>query len=288
MKVLVLGGDGLLGHQLLAVLSPVHETRVTLRRPLGEYAQLGLFSAKNAVGGVDVREAASVRAALDAFRPQAVVNTVAIVPQRADAADVAANLEVNAFFPHRLAQMCAELGARLIHLSTDGVFSGARGNYRETDRPDPVDLYGRSKLVGEAAGEGVLVLRTALVGPGLTRRIGLIDWFLQQKGRVNGYRGAIFSGLTAKELARVIERLVSRHPQASGLYHVGGEPISKHDLLMRLRDLGGFPVEIVPDDKVRVNRTLDSSRFRATFSYAPPSWNEMLRELAGDLRVRAK
>jgi dTDP-4-dehydrorhamnose reductase len=288
MKVLVLGGDGLLGHQLLATLSPLHETRVTLRRELSDYKDLGLFTEKNAVGGIDVREAGRVRSALAAFRPDAVVNTVAIVPQRADGADVAANLEVNAYFPHRLARMCREVGAGLIHISTDSVFSGERGDYREADRPDPIDLYGRAKLVGEVAGEGVLVLRTALVGPGLTRRIGLIDWFLQQQGRVNGYRGAIFSGLTAKELARVIERLVSRHPQASGLYHVGGEPISKHDLLMRLRDLGGFPVEIVPDDKVRVNRTLDSSRFRATFSYAPPSWNEMLQELAGDLRVRAK
>lgn len=288
MKVLVLGGDGLLGHHLLGVLAPLHETKVTLRATLASYAGLGLFTARNAFGDVDVRDAGTVRAVLDAFRPDAVVNTVAIVPQRADGGDFVANLEVNAFFPHRLAQMCAGLGARLVHISTDSVFSGARGSYREADRPDPVDLYGRSKLVGEAAGERVLVLRTALVGTGLTRRTGLIDWFLQQQGRVNGYRGAILSGLTAKELARVIERLVSRHPQAAGLFHLGADAISKHDLLRRLRDLGSSTAEIVPDDKVRVNRSLDSSRFRAMFSYSPPSWDEMLEELARDIRARAK
>lgn len=293
MKVLVLGGDGLLGHHLLGVLAPLHETRVTLRRPLGDYAPLGCFSAKNARGGIDVRDPAALGATLAEFRPEAVVNAVAVVPQRADAGDVEVNLAVNAFFPHRLAAMCREIGARLVHVSTDGVFSGGRGNYGEADRPDPADLYGRSKLIGEVAGEGVLVLRTALVGPGLAGGKvgpgnGLIDWFLQQQGRVKGYRGAIFSGLTAKELARVIERLVGRHLGASGLYHVGGAHISKHDLLAGLEKRLKRGVQVVPDDAVSVDRSLDSTRFRGEFAYAPPTWDAMLEEMAHDISERAR
>lgn len=286
MKVLILGGDGMLGHQLLGAFGAAHEVRATLRRTPGSYSKYGIFNAKNAYGGVDVRVAGRLGKVLHGFRPQVVVNTVALVPQRGDAGDVIANLEVNALFPHRLAKLCREIGARLVHISTDSVFSGERGGYRESDRPDPLDLYGRCKLLGEVTGPGALTLRTAIVGLGLTRRTGLIDWFLQQRGQIKGHRGAIFSGLTVKELSRVIGKLVSSYPHATGLYHVSAAPISKHDLLARLRDLLALPLEIVADDTVRLDRSLDSTRFRADFAYAPPSWEAMLGELAGDIREK--
>lgn len=286
MKVLVLGGDGVLGHQLFGVLGARHEVKVTLRRELGAYAGCGLFSADNAVAGIDVRMEGRLRELLSELRPNAVVNAVALVPQRSDGNDVIGNLEINALFPHRLAQMCRGIGARLVHVSTDGVFSGERGNYREEDRADAADTYGRCKLLGEVATGRAITLRTAVIGLGLTRRSGLIDWFLQQRGRVPGYRNAVFSGFTAKELSRVIERILRDFPDASGLYHVSAAAISKHDLLLKLRDRLSLPIEVAADDSVRIDRSLDSSRFRSEFSYAPPSWDEMLEELAGDIRAR--
>lgn len=286
MKILILGGDGMLGHQLFGMLGQRYEVKVTLRRELAAYGGFGLFSQSNAFAGVDVRDPGRLPAVLAEFRPQSVVNAVGLVKQRPDGLDLIANLEINALFPHRLAQMCRGIGARLVHVSTDGVFSGERGNYREEDRADAADTYGRCKLLGEVGSAGEITLRTAVIGIGLSRRSGLIDWFLQQRGRVPGYRNAVFSGLTAKELSRVIERILRDFPDASGLYHVSAAAISKHDLLLKLRDRLSLPIEVAADDSVRIDRSLDSSRFRSEFSYAPPSWDEMLEELAGDIRAR--
>jgi dTDP-4-dehydrorhamnose reductase len=221
------------------------------------------------------------------FKPAALVNAVGIVKQRPESEEALASIEVNSMLPHRLALACRAAGAQLIHLSTDCVFSGDKGGYREEDRPDPVDLYGRSKLLGEVSGEGALTLRTSMIGLGLYRKTSLIDWFLAQKGRIQGYRKAVFSGLTTRELARVVGMLIERHPEASGLYHVSAAPISKHELLAKLRERLRAPVEIVPVDEPRIDRSLDSTRFRRVFAYQPPTWDEMLDEIAGEIRKAA-
>jgi dTDP-4-dehydrorhamnose reductase len=288
MKILILGGDGMLGHQLLKLLQERHEVKVTLRQELAAYASCRLFSADNAICGIDVRMSDRLLATLAQFPPDAVVNAVGIVKQRPDGLDVIPNLEINALLPHRVALMCRAVGARLIHISTDCVFSGHRGHYREEDVPDPVDIYGHAKLLGEVAQPGVITLRTSIIGRSLYRNASLIDWFLRQRGRIQGYRNAIFSGFTTMELSRVIAMLLESHPPlAGGLYHLSSAAISKHDLLVRLRDYLGRQIEIVPDDSVRIDRSLDSTRFRAEFHYSPPSWDAMLQELAEDIRAHA-
>ena len=286
MKILILGGDGMLGHQLLRLLGDQHEVKVTLRQEFSAYAGSDLFSPDNAFAGVDVRVSDRVLAVLSEFHPDAVVNAVGIVKQRPDGLDVIPNLEINALLPHRLALICRAIGSRFIHISTDCVFSGNRGHYREDDRPDPVDIYGHSKLLGEVSSEGAITLRTSIIGLGLYRKTSLIDWFLRQESRIPGYRNAIFSGFTTKELSRVIEKLLLMHPRASGLYHLSSSTTSKYDLLVRLKTKLGRDTEIIPDDAVRIDRSLDSTRFRHEFSYTPPSWDEMLDELVADIRER--
>jgi dTDP-4-dehydrorhamnose reductase len=287
VKVLVLGGDGMLGHELFRELRVRHEARVTLRQPLAAYGVKGGFDRGNAFAEVDARSPGRVEAVLEQFRPDAVVNAIGIVKQRPESEEALASIEVNALLPHRLALACRSMGARLIHLSTDCVFSGEKGGYREDDRPDPADLYGRSKLLGETTGEGALTLRTSMIGLGLYRKTSLVDWFLAQKGRVQGYRRAIFSGLTTRELARLIGMLIERHPHASGLYHVSAAPISKYELLVKLRERLRAQLEIVPVDEPRIDRSLDSTRFRRVFAYQPPAWDPMLDELAGEIRKAA-
>jgi dTDP-4-dehydrorhamnose reductase len=287
MKILILGGDGMLGHQLLTLLRERHEVKVTLRQDLQAYAAARLFSPDNAFCGVDVRAADRLLAVLANFHPEAVVNAVGIVKQRPDGLDVIPNLEINALLPHRLALICAATGARLFHISTDCVFSGNRGQYREDDVPDPVDIYGHSKLLGEVTHAGVITLRTSIIGRSIYRNASLIDWFLRQQGRIKGYRNAIFSGFTTKEVSRVIAMLLERHTAASGLYHLSSSAISKYDLLVRLRDRLGRSIEITPDDTVRIDRSLDSTRFRSEFGYLPPSWDKMLDELAQDIQASA-
>ena len=275
----------MLGHQLLKLLRDRHDVKVTLRRELSAYAGSDLFLPQNAFAGVDVRATDKLLTVLSEFRAETVVNAVGIVKQRPDGLDVIPNLEINALLPHRLALICRAIGARLIHISTDCVFSGNRGHYLEDDTPDPVDIYGHSKLLGEVVQSGVITLRTSIIGRSLYRNSSLIDWFLHQKGRIKGYRNAIFSGFTTKEVSRVIAMLLERYPEASGLYHLSSSAISKHDLLVQLRDLLKRPVEIVPDDSVRINRSLDSTRFRNEFAYTPPSWERMLDELADEIRT---
>jgi dTDP-4-dehydrorhamnose reductase len=286
MRILVLGGDGMLGHQLLTMLRDRHEVKVTLRQEFSTYANTPLYTPQNAFAGVDVRVSDRVLAVLSEFHPDAVVNAVGIVKQRPDGLDIIPNLEINALLPHRLALICGAIGARFLHISTDCVFSGRRGQYREDDNPDPVDIYGHSKLLGEVAQPGAITLRTSIIGVALFRNTSLIDWFLRQSGTIRGYRNAIFSGFTTKELSRVIEMLLANHRGASGLYHLSSSAISKYDLLVRLRERLKRRVEIVPDDEVRIDRSLDSSRFRSEFGYAPPSWDEMLDELADDIGKR--
>ena len=286
MKILVLGGAGMLGHELLRQLGPRHDTRVTLRQSLHAYESCGLFNARNAFTDVDVCAPGRVEQVLTDLRPDVVVNAVGIVKQRPEAHDSILSIEVNSLLPHRLALDCRAIGARLVHLSTDCVFSGERGAYRESDRPDAVDLYDRSKLLGEVHADNAITLRTSMIGLGLYRKTSLIDWFLAQKGRVNGYRNAVFSGLTTFEISRVIGSLIEKHRNASGLYHLSAAPINKFDLLSRLRDKLSLPVEIVPVDEPRIDRSLDSTRFRQAFGYTPPSWDEMLAELATEVRKR--
>lgn len=284
MKVLILGGAGMLGHQLLRELGSRHDTRVTLRQSLGAYASAGLFNPGNAYSDVDVCAPGRVEQVLTDFRPAVVINAVGIVKQRPEAHDSILSIEVNSLLPHRLALDCRAVGARLIHLSTDCVFSGERGAYRESDRPDPLDLYDRSKLLGEVTSSNAITLRTSMIGLGLYRKTNLVDWFLAQNGRVNGYRKAVFSGLITAEISRVIAMLVERHPAATGLYHLSAAPISKFELLTKMRERLSLPVEIVPVDEPKIDRSLDSTRFRKAFGYEPPSWERMLDELAGQVR----
>lgn len=278
----------MLGHRLLRQFSTNHDARVTLRQPLGQYRSHGLFDRANAFDRIDARDPGALPGVLDEFRPESVVNTIGVIKQRADAKDDVLSVQVNSLFPQFLARLCERHGARLIHLSTDCVFSGGKGNYSETDVPDPVDMYGFSKLLGEVDRPGTMTLRTSMIGVELTRKTGLVEWFLSQRGKmINGYQKAIFSGFTTTELSRIVELLLTAHTDASGLYHVSAAPISKFDLLSRLNDRLRLDIQIEADDAVVCDRSLDSRCFRREFGYTPPSWDEMLDELASEIRESA-
>lgn len=288
MRVLVLGGDGMLGHQLLDTLSSGHDVAVTLRHHLDHYRHLGRFHAGNAYGDVDVRQPSRVLEVLADFRPDAVVNAVGIIKQRPEATRPLPSIEVNALFPHRLAAMAEGAGARIVHISTDCVFSGARGGYTEADVPDPVDLYGRTKLLGEVGDAPCLTLRTSLIGLELSSRWGLVEWALGSSGTIPGYRNVAYTGLTALELSRLIDLLLRRHPGLCGTWHVASAPISKHDLLVTLLAKAGRDQPAVrPDDSVRCDRSLRADAFCSVTGWEPPPWEAMLDELAAAVRARA-
>lgn len=288
MKLLILGGDGMLGHQLLHRLRDRHDVIATLHRPLNAYRDWPLFSQQNTIAAVDVRNWTAVSAIVREAAPDAVINCIGIIKQRKDAsAKPATMVEINALVPHRLQELCADLGARLIHFSTDCVFSGRTGNYKQTDVPDPVDLYGRSKLLGEVHEKPGLTLRTSIIGLELSRHMGLIEWFLAARGTIRGFRRAIYSGVTTAEMARFVARVLDRHRDLHGVWQLASAPISKYDLLVALaRKLGRTDIEIVPDDEFVCDRSLDATPLYEAIGYQPPSWDAMLTELAHEVGQR--
>ncbi|BCA80079.1 SDR family oxidoreductase [Desulfuromonas sp. AOP6] len=279
MRILILGGDGMLGHQLLKTLAQRHEVRVTLRQDIDIYAPYKLFSASNAYTGIDVRAYDRLIEIMADFRPEAVINAVGIVKQRPTAKESIPSLEINALLPHRLAVICKAVGARLIHLSTDCIFSGKKGNYQESDLSDAEDLYGKTKFLGETQDSHCLTLRTSIIGRELSRHKSLLDWFLSQSGTVKGFTKAIYTGFTTLEMSRIIETMLVDHPQASGVYQVSSDPITKYDLLLLFKEILGHKIEIIPDASFTCDRSLDSSRFRKEFLYTPPTWDTMIEEL---------
>ncbi len=276
---MILGGDGMLGHQLLKHLQPRHEVKVTLRQDMGSYSSFGRFSRENAYDAIDVRSLERLVEVMADFCPEAVINAVGIVKQRPDAKESIPSLEINALLPHRLAVLCKSIGARLIHLSTDCIFSGKKGNYQESDPSDAEDLYGKTKFLGEVHEANGLTLRTSIIGRELSRHTSLLDWFLAQTGRVKGFTNAIYTGFTTLEMSRIIEMMLSKFPDASGVYQVSSDPINKYELLLLFREKLGHDIEIIADDAFHCDRSLDSKCFRSEFNYTPPSWPAMIEEL---------
>jgi dTDP-4-dehydrorhamnose reductase len=235
------------------------------------------------VPGVDAAVFDSVTGAVVSVRPDVVVNAIGIIKQRPETKDPIASRAINSDFPHRLSALCQASGARLIHFSTDCVFSGRRGRYTEDDRPDPEDQYGRSKLLGELNGPLCLTLRTSMIGRELNTTIGLLEWFLSNRGgRVKGYTQAIYSGFTTLALAHIVADLIAHHPHLSGIYHVSSAPISKYDLLCLLKQAYRVAIELEPSAEVHCDRSLISARFQAATGFVPPSWTSLVEELVAD------
>jgi dTDP-4-dehydrorhamnose reductase len=288
MRVLILGGDGMLGHQLLLELQKGHQAAATLREDAVKYRSWSMFTSANSIANVEAGDLNRLREVISLFRPDAVVNAIGVVKQGPHSADVIQNLEINALLPHRLAELCAAAGARLVHISTDCVFSGARGGYTEEDVADATDLYGRTKLLGEVTGAGCITLRTSIIGLELKRRKSLIEWFVAERGTISGYTRAIYSGLTTMELSRVIRRLLEEFPNVSGLHHVVATPISKYDILRTLATLlGRTDITIKRDEQFVCDRSMRGDKFEQATGYRAPPWPALLSELSDHIKRRA-
>jgi dTDP-4-dehydrorhamnose reductase len=270
----------MLGHKLCQVLGPACSTYATFRAPPPKIS--GVFEHIEARLGVDAVDFTTVEAAIRSIRPDYVINAIGIVKQRDESKLPIPSILLNALFPHRLAAACAGVSARLIQISTDCVFSGRQGGYREDDFPDPVDLYGRTKLLGEVDVQNTITLRTSIIGRELAGHLGLLEWFLSQAGgRVSGFTRAVYSGLTTAALANIILR-VCLSGELRGIYHVSSDPITKYDLLFQLNRAFQTHTTIDRDDRFECDRSLISDRFWVEANLQRPKWPEMIDELAND------
>lgn len=279
MRILILGGSGMLGHRLWLNLNQVHETWVTVRGDGSQLLDILGVSREYILPQVDALVLDQVTHAMASVRPHLVINCIGLVKQIPLADDPLASIAINALFPHQMASICKQAGIRMIHFSTDCVFSGKKGQYVEEDTPDAVDLYGRTKLLGEVTYPHTVTVRTSMIGRELRTRHGLVEWFLAQKGEVKGYTNAIFSGLTTDELSNILLRFVIPRPELTGMYHISGEPISKYDLLRLIKESFGLSVNVLPEEEPMIDRSLDSTRFRQATGYAPPTWRTMIAQL---------
>ncbi len=278
MKVLIFGATGMLGHTLLTSFSERDNLDVyaTARSLYGLEKWFMPELLANIRGAGDANNSDFIMRILDNVKPDVVINCIGIIKQLPEAKDPAMAISINALFPHKLASACSNTGARMIHMSTDCVFSGEKGNYTEDDRPDAYDLYGRTKLLGEVYYPHCVTLRTSIIGHELKGKYGLIEWFLGQEGKVQGFTNTIFAGFPTIELADIIYSYVIPNKGLSGLYHVSAAPISKFDLLREVAKCYGKNIEVEKYDGLRCDRSLDSSRFRKATGYSPPSWHELV------------
>ncbi len=287
MKVLVIGGQGMLGHKMFQVLQTRHDTYATFRSKYGLWQQLPFYEDDSrTLGGVDVFNFDTVINAMAVVKPDVVINCVGIIKQLDDASNPIMSLEINAVFPHRLAILCQISGARMITMSTDCVFSGKTGNYTEKDVPDAIDLYGRTKLLGELIKPNCLTIRTSIIGRDFFKSVGLLEWFLKNRGKtIKGYKKAVFSGLTTIELARLAVDLLEKHTTLSGLYHVASKPINKFDLLMKIKEKANLEVNIEPNEDVTIDRSLNTHRFLTETNQNIPTWDQMLEDLVAEMPI---
>lgn len=284
MRVLVFGAGGMLGHKLMQVLGPGHEVFGSVRGDTGRIAKFA--PGENLLSAISVEDPESIRRAVETIKPDVVINAIGIIKQLPDSKNVITTLTVNSIFPHRLADLGREFGFRLITISTDCVFSGSRGNYSEDDVPDAVDLYGKSKNLGEVVGENCLTLRTSIIGHELGSSHSLVDWFLSNRGgNVKGFANAIYSGFPTVAFAAIIDNLIRNYPKLSGLYHVSSEPINKYDLLKLINDSYEANVRIQRDEEFKIDRSLDSTRFRTETGFTPDTWDNMIGLMAEDSKI---
>lgn len=280
MKVLVTGANGMIGSAVLRVLSEKNDWKVfgTVRN-----ADVGRFFppsvGRHLIAGVELECQESLVKVMERVQPDVIVNCAGLTKHKPEAEDPLQAIPINALLPHRLARLCNSIGARLIHVSTDCVFSGEKGGYIESDYTDARDIYGKSKALGEVFFSHTVTLRTSTLGHELQTKYGLLDWFLLQEGRCKGYTRAVFSGLPTVVFAQVVRDVVIPNKDLSGLYHVAAQSIAKFDLLKLIANVYGKAIDIVPDDALVIDRSLDAKRFQQATGYVAPEWPELIQSM---------
>jgi dTDP-4-dehydrorhamnose reductase len=284
MRILILGGTGMLGHKMHEILSHEHDVVSTTRRPLSDLpVDPSAFLHKGTViEKVDASQIEALERVVADVRPDALINCVGVIKQRDAAHFAIPSISINALLPHQLAELCAGRGARLVHFSTDCVFSGAEGDYTEESISDATDLYGRSKFLGEVSDEHALTIRSSIIGRELDHFGSLVEWFLRQRGQIKGFTHAIYTGVTTSQMALIVSRLLLEQAQLTGLYQIASEKVSKYELLMMLREAFGLEdrIQIEPSDQSVCDRSLRGDKFLAATGIRVSPWQDMLQELA--------
>ncbi|EIO3979353.1 TPA: dTDP-4-dehydrorhamnose reductase family protein [Vibrio vulnificus] len=286
MKVLVIGATGMLGYSIFSNLSELSDLDVygTVRSVKG--VKNFFLSIDKLIPNVDVKNFATLEKSVLDVKPDVVINCIGLIKQYDVSKQHVEAIEINALLPHKIAQLCDSIQARLVHFSTDCVFDGKTGNYSESDLPTATDLYGRSKCLGEVDYGKHVTLRTSIIGHELKSSVSLVDWFLSQEGSVRGFSKAVFSGLPTAYVAKILADYVLPNPSLSGLYQLSVDPIDKYSLISKVADVYNKQIEIEKFEDFEIDRSLNSTKFREETGFVPPSWDELVAFMHTDYRKR--
>lgn len=288
MRVLILGASGMLGFQLLKCASKINNVTVfgVVRNKRGLLENREFISANNIFEIDDINNYSCLNDIVRNVSPDVIINAIGIVKQSGISQNSIVSIEINSLLPHKLAQISQNIGAKFVHISTDCVFDGHKGNYKLTDLSNALDLYGRTKFLGEVSYGNAITLRTSIIGHEISgHNQGLLDWFLNAKTSVFGYKSAIFSGFTTLELSRLIFEIILSKKNISGLFQVASYPISKFDLLEIIKEKYQLDIEIVSSNSMQIDRSLDGTYFNKIFNYSPPKWPKMIEDLYYDWNI---
>lgn len=285
MKIGILGATGMLGHKLVQVIGLNHDVKATCRSLSPALKGYDFFN--NVFEGFEANDIKVFEKFIKEERFDVVINCIGIIKQQKSAYDPIPSIEINSLFPHKINKICKEQGTRFIHISTDCVFSGTKGQYIESDEPDATDLYGKSKELGEVT-DAALTIRTSIIGHEISSQLSLVNWFLSQKETVNGYQKAIYSGLPTIHLANVILKIINNHPNLYGLYHVASAAINKYDLLCLIAKYYKKNISILPYDQFENDKSLISDKFRNETKILIPSWEDLIFEMQEDFSINSE
>ncbi len=275
-RILLLGTSGMLGGQLLKTFQSLGHTVIGYSRAKNyiesnqkeSYNHSDIFSNKT-------------KAMIAEVNPDYLINCIGVIKQRENSQNAVESIKINSLLPHFLEGICSDYNIKIIHFSTDCVFTGAKGGYIESDTPDATDLYGKSKLLGELCGQNSLTIRTSIIGHEASNKRSLLEWALSNKSKpVRGFKNAIFSGLTTFEMANVIDTFILKaKTNLNGLFHVSTNPISKFDLLTLISQEYELNLKINAEYKTKIKRDLDSRIFQSLTGYTPKAWPKLISEM---------
>lgn len=290
MKILILGGNGMLGHAFFNHWKRKYTVKTCVRESEEKYKIFKFFDTSNTFFNVDVIKNNNLEIAIKEFKPHVIVNCIGVTKQLINLKSDSDFLEVNSIFPNELAKICTKVNIKMINLSTDCIFSGKKGFYSESDKADPDDIYGETKLKGEISNNpNVLTIRKSTLGLEISKNHGLVEWFLRQKGNIYGYDRVIYSGIISSELAIIIEMMLLNYPKVSGIINIASTPISKYQILVKLKKtLNYSDINIIKDKSNVIDRSLNPEKFLKLTNYQILSWDIMIKKLSDEIILRKK
>jgi dTDP-4-dehydrorhamnose reductase len=282
MRILILGGNGMIGHKMYQILSKFKEdTWVTLRNDLSTYSFSSIYNYEKVIDNIDLTDFNKLSRILNEIKPDIILNASGITIRRGVEKIKSNTILINSALPHFLNEWVSFNNKRLIHFSTDCVFSGKKGDYLDTDIKDAYDLYGSTKSLGEIIdSQFAVTLRGSMIGRELENKTELFEWFLKQKNKkIKGFSEVIYSGITTVKMAEIILTLINNYPNLTGIYNISSKPITKLALLKLCNEYFDVNAIIEMDGSYSSNKNLISEKFFNHIGMKQPNWEDLIKQL---------